>query len=474
MTPTGHGDDTATVLAGRVRSGQLTAAEAVQNALNRLEERGDLGMVTALLPERALRSAAAIDAAVSAGRDPGPLAGVPFGVKDLFDLQGVVTLAGSIILANQPPATRDAAAVRALEQAGAVCVATLRMDEFAYGFTTQNSHYGSARNPHDPAHIAGGSSGGSAAAVASGALPLTLGTDTNGSIRVPAALCGIFSWKPTYGTVSRAGTVPFVDSLDCVGVMSRSVADLHATLDLLTGADTDDPACRGHLQPAAMDPVRVGALGGWFAEGGDPAALSAVEAAGAALDGAACVVELPLAGAARAAAMLVTASEGAAAHLGHLRSRGRDFDPMTRERFLAGALLPAAAYGAAQRLRTAWCRQVALALRDVDVLLAPAVPFPAPRLDEGSVVVGGRVVQAAPNLGMWTQPISFAGLPVVTVPVLRPEGLPLGVQVVARPWEDRTALAVAAALEAAGFESTAVTTAAREVGSLPRTRPEEV
>jgi len=175
------------------------------------------------------------------------------------------------------------------------------------------------------------------------------------------------------------------------------VADLNATLDLLTGADTDDPACRGHLQPAAMDPVRVGALGRWFAEGGDPAALSAVEAAGEAL-----------AGAARAAAMLVTASEGAAAHLGHLRSRGRDFDPMTRERFLAGALLPAAAYGAAQRLRTAWCRQVALALRDVDVLLAPAVPFPAPRLDEGSVVVGGHVVQVAPNLGMWTQPISFA------------------------------------------------------------------
>lgn len=468
MTAAGDGDYTATALASQVRSGQIAAATLVRDALERLDKHGGLGMVTALLPERASRAAAAIDEAVAAGRDPGPLAGVPFGVKDLFDVQGVVTLAGSVILADQPPATRDAASVRALEKAGAICVATLRMDEFAYGFTTQNSHYGSTRNPHDSAHTAGGSSGGSAAAVASGALPLALGTDTNGSIRVPAALCGIFSWKPTYGTVSRAGTVPFVDSLDCVGVMSRSVADLQLTLDVLAGPDTDDPACRSHLLATATKPVRVGVLGGWFAERGDPAAFSAVAAAASALGGAACLVDLPLAGAARSAAMLVTAAEGAAAHLDHLRTRGRDFDPMTRERFLAGALLPAAAYGAAQRLRTAWCRQVALALQNVDVLLAPAVPFPAPRLDEASVLVDGQSVQVAPNLGMWTQPISFAGLPVVTVPVPRQEGLPLGVQVIARPREDRTALAVAAALEAAGFGPIP---AAGMVGSGPRTGP---
>ncbi len=270
----------------------------------------------------------------------------------------------------------------------------------------------------------------------------------------PSALCGIFSWKPTYGTVSRAGTVPFADSLDCVGVMSRSVADLQGALGVLAKPDGADLACRGNLQPTATAPVRIGVLGGWFAEGGDPAAFAAVAAAASALGGAACVVDLPLAGAARSAAMLVTASEGAAAHLLHLRTRGADFDPMTRERFLAGALLPSAAYGAALRLRTAWCRQVAYALRDVDVLLAPAVPFPAPRLDEGAVLVDGQPVQVAPNLGMWTQPISFAGLPVVTVPVRRPEEMPLGVQVIARPHEDRTALAVAAALESAGFVAT--------------------
>lgn len=453
MTPTHHAD-TATGLAGQVRSGQVRAVDLVRTALDRLEEHRGLGMVTRLVPERALRAAAATDATVSAGRDPGPLAGVPFGVKDLFDVRGVITLAGSVILSDQPPATRDAASVRALEQAGAICVATLRMDEFAYGFTTQNSHYGSTRNPLDPARTAGGSSGGSAAAVASGALPLTLGTDTNGSIRVPAALCGIFSWKPTYGTVSRAGTVPFADSLDCVGVMSRSVADLQGALGVLAKPDGADLACRGNLQPTATAPVRIGVLGGWFAEGGDPAAFAAVAAAASALGGAACVVDLSLAGAARSAAMLVTASEGAAAHLLHLRTRGADFDPMTRERFLAGALLPSAAYGAALRLRTAWCRQVACALRDVDVLLAPAVPFPAPRLDEVTVLVDGQPVQVAPNLGMWTQPISFAGLPVVTVPVRRPEEMPLGVQVIARPHEDRTALAVAAALESAGFVAT--------------------
>ena len=166
-----------------------------------------------MLSESALSEAERIDRSIACGRDPGPLAGVPFAVKNLFDVAGVTTLAGSRINRERPPAERDAAAVAALRRAGAVLVGCLNMDEYAFGFTTENAHYGPTHNPHDPTRIAGGSSGGSAAAVAAGLVPLSLGSDTNGSIRVPASLCGVFGLQPTYGRVSRAGVVLFAGSL---------------------------------------------------------------------------------------------------------------------------------------------------------------------------------------------------------------------------------------------------------------------
>ena len=196
-----------------------------------------------MLADRALAEAAEVDRKIAWGVDPGPLAGVPFAVKNLFDIKGIPTLAGSIIRAKAPPPEKDATAVESLNAAGAVLLGALNMDEFAYGFTTENSHYGTTRNPHDLTCVAGGSSGGSAAAVAAGMVPLTLGSDTNGSIRVPSSFCGIFGLKPTYGRLSRHGAFLFVSSLDHVGPFARSVEDLASAYDVLQGSDPNDPVC---------------------------------------------------------------------------------------------------------------------------------------------------------------------------------------------------------------------------------------
>src|ERR1700685_2788115 len=241
--------------AAAVRTGERSAVEIVQEALTRIAERdGAINAFTTVTEERALMAAAAVDARRAAGRDPGPLAGVPFAVKNLYDVANIATGAGSQIDRDRAPASRDAALVRRLAEHGAVLVGALNMDEYAYGFSTENSHYGASRNPHDPARIAGGSSGGSAAAVAASLVPLALGSDTNGSIRVPAALCGVFGLRPTFGRLSRAGMRLFASSLDVGGPFARSVEDLAVAYDALQGTDSDDPAC-AMRPPGAVAPL---------------------------------------------------------------------------------------------------------------------------------------------------------------------------------------------------------------------------
>ena len=205
-------------IAQAVAAGKTTAVEVVQAALARIAERDKtLNAFTAVTRERALAKARAVDADRAAGRALGPLAGVPFAVKNLFDVAGLATLAGSKINRDRPPATADATLIRRLEAAGAVLVGALNMGEYAYDFTGENVHYGPSRNPHDTSRMTGGSSGGSGGAVAGGLVPIALGSDTNGSIRVPSSFCGLFGLKPTYGRLSRAGTFPFVASLDHLG-----------------------------------------------------------------------------------------------------------------------------------------------------------------------------------------------------------------------------------------------------------------
>jgi amidase/aspartyl-tRNA(Asn)/glutamyl-tRNA(Gln) amidotransferase subunit A len=459
-------------MAAAVREGRATAAANVQRCLDRIAATdGRVNAFTSVLAERALKRAQAVDA--SPRRQRMKLAGVPFAVKNLFDVAGLPTLAGSKIEREAPPAARDALLVRRLEAEGAVLVGALNMDEYAYGFSTENTHYGATCNPHDLARISGGSSGGSAAAVAAGQVPLTLGSDTNGSIRVPASLCGTFGLKPTFGRLPRTGSYPFVASLDHLGPFARGAADLALAYDLMQGPDPQDPACaQRDIEPVApllergAAGLRVAVLGGWFREMALPEALAAVDAVAQAL-GTTRLVELPEVARARAAAFLVTCAEGGALHLDDLRRRAEDFDPMTRDRFLANALVPAAWLVQAQRVRHWFARRVAQVFETVDVLVAPATPCTAPVIGTEWLEINGQRLPARASMGLLTQPISCVGLPVATVPLwgMNPAAphLPIGVQLIAAPWREDHCLRAAAALEATGLCSAPV--AALESGA---------
>ncbi len=448
-------------IAAAVRSGDVSAAAVTEASLARIAATDDrVNAFTDITADRARRTAAAIDARDAAERVSQPLLGVPFAVKNLFDIAGVTTLAGSKIERDRAPAAADGPLVERLERAGAVLVGALNMDEYAYGFTTENSHAGPTRNPHDLARVAGGSSGGSGAAVAAGQVPLSLGSDTNGSIRVPASLCGVFGLKPTYGRLPRNGTYPFVASLDHLGPFARSAADLALVYDALQGVDRRDAACVDRPVEPTRDRLgegtaglRIGILGGYFATRTQRAGATAVARVAEAL-GATREVVLPDAERARAAAFIISNAEGAALHLPDLRSRADDFEPLSRDRFLAGALLPAAWVLQAQRVRRKVALAAAALFEDVDILLAPATPCVAPALGSEWLDVGGERLPLRASLGLLTQPISCIGLPVCAVPVWGCDAdaphLPIGVQLIAAPWREDRVLRVAAALEALG------------------------
>lgn len=459
-------NDFAFRIAEAVARGEAKAAYVVEDSLARIAARDvDVGAFTEVLAERARRKAAAIDADRAARRVLRPLAGVPFAVKNLFDIEGWPTRAGSKINRERAPARRDGALVRKLEEAGAVLVGALNMGEYAYDFTGENAHDGPSRNPHDPTRMSGGSSGGSAAAVAAGFVPLSLASDTNGSIRVPSSFCGLFGLKPTYGRLSRAGTYPFVDSLDHLGPIARSVKDLALSYDAMQGADADDAACRpsslaltaGELTRGA-DGLRIAVADDYFAHGGFPEAFAAVERVARAL-GAARRITLPEAARARAAAYLITASEGGALHRRQLAIRAADYDPDTRCRLMAGAMIPASWINDAQRFRR-WFHDRALeAFREVDIIIAPATPFAAPKIGQKSFVLDGVEIPMRANIGIFTQPISFIGLPVVAVPAAASGEAPIGVQIIAAPWREDLALRVAFELEREGVSQAPVAAA---------------
>ncbi|WP_443189792.1 AtzE family amidohydrolase [Methylobacterium sp. Leaf94] len=448
---------TAEALATAFRDGTTSACANVAATLARIARvDGAVNAFTDILAARAQARAEALDAARGRGEPLGPLAGVPFAVKNLFDIAGLPTRAGAKINRDRAPAERDAALVRRMEAAGAILIGGLNMGEYAYDFTGENVHDGPTRNPHDLGHMSGGSSGGSGGAVGAGLVPIALGSDTNGSIRVPSTFCGCFGLKPTYGRLTRAGSFPFVGSLDHVGPMARSVTDLALSYDAMQGPDPDDPvATTRPAEPAlshltdGLGNLRVAVAGGYFARGGDAEAFAAVAAIARAL-GVTRSVAIPEAARARAAAYLITAAEGAALHLDRLRTRGEDFDPAVRDRLIAGAMIPAPLVERAQRFRR-WYRSAVLDLfREVDVILAPATPCRAPRSGQATFVLDGVTLPVRANIGVFTQPISFIGLPVVAVPVRLDDGLPLGVQVIAAPWREDHALRVAHQLERDG------------------------
>jgi len=449
---------TAAEIARTVASGKVKASAVIDATLARIEAaEPTVNAFTDIVAERARKRAVEIDA----GLHRGPLLGVPFAVKNLLDIAGLPTRAGSRINLDGPKAARDAALVRKLEAAGAILVGGLNMGEYAYDFTGENVHYGPSRNPRDPTRMTGGSSGGSGACVAAGEVPLSLGSDTNGSIRVPSSLCGVFGLKPTYGRLSRAGSFPFVDSLDHLGPLARTTEDLALSFDVMQGWDSDDPVCTDRpVDPClphlveGIDGLRIAIAGGYFSMGAEPEALEAVAAVAKAL-GATRTVLLPQSAVARAAAYVITAIEGAQLHLTRLRERPQDFDPETRERFMAGALLPGTWYVKAQRFRGQYRATVLKLFDDVDVVLAPATPCTAPKLGQTMMKLNGVELPVRPNLGLFTQPISFIGLPVVVVPFQRPGALPIGVQLITKPRNEQAALRAAAHLEKVGIASAA-------------------
>jgi 1-carboxybiuret hydrolase len=457
-------------IADAVREGLVSATDLAHASLERIaltEPR--INAFTDVTAMRALDTAAALDARLTVGDGTAralPLLGVPFAVKNLFDVAGLTTLAGSKIERGRPATSGDGPLVKRMTAAGAVLVGALNMDEYAYGFTTENSHEGACHNPHDLTRIAGGSSGGSAAAVAAGQVPITLGSDTNGSIRVPASLCGIFGLKPTYGRLPRNGTYPFVASLDHLGPFARSARDLALSFDAMQGFDAHDAACVNRpVEPTertladGTQGLRIAKLGGYFAAHAQPEAVAAVARVAAAL-GVTHSVELPEVARARAAAFIISNAEGGALHLPDLRTRADDFEPLSRDRFLAGALLPAAWVTQAQRLRRWFARRAAELFSEVDVLLAPATPCVAPVIGTEWLEINGQRLPARPSLGLLTQPISCIGLPVCAVPVwgCHPSlpHLPIGVQVIAAPWREDLALRVAHELQRLGVAAAPV------------------
>ena len=442
-----------------VTARRISAVSVTEAALARIARRDPvLNSFTDVTADRARAKARAVDAAVAAGQDPGPLAGVPFAVKNLFDVRGLATRAGSKINRDLAPSPRDATLIERMEAAGAVLVGALNMGEYAYDFTGENVHDGPSRNPHDPARMTGGSSGGSGAAVGGGLVPLALGSDTNGSIRVPSSFCGIFGLKPTYGRLSRARSFPFVASLDHVGPFARSVGDLALAYDAMQGPDPDDAACTSRpAEPVAalvardISGLRIAIAGGYFQKNVTAEAGEAVARVARAL-GTMRVIEIPEAARARAAAYVITTCEGASLHLDRLRKRPDDFDPAVRDRLLAGAMIPAPLVDRAQKFRRWYRARVLEIFESVDVIIAPATPYVAPKLGQVTSMLDGVELPVRANIGIHTQPISFIGLPVVAVPVPL-EPMPIGVQIIAAPWREDIALRVAHALERRGTVS---------------------
>jgi 1-carboxybiuret hydrolase len=446
----------AAAIAQAVAARKISALEVTEAALARIARYdGVLNSFTDVTADRARAKARAVDAAIAAGQKPGPLAGVPFAVKNLFDVKGLATRAGSKINRDLAPSSRDATLIERMEAQGAVLAGALNMGEYAYDFTGENIHDGPSRNPHDPTRMSGGSSGGSGSSVGGGLVPIALGSDTNGSIRVPSSFCGIFGLKPTYGRLSRARSFPFVASFDHLGPFARSTADLALAYDAMQGPDADDAACTTRpVEPATpllaqdISGLRIAIAGGYFRNNVFPEAVEAMARVAKALN-ATSTVEIPEAARARAAAYVISTTEGASLHLDRLRQRPNDFDPAVRDRLIAGAMVPAPLVDRAQKFRRWYRARVLELFRTVDVILAPATPCIAPKLGQVTFMLDGVELPVRANIGIHTQPISFIGLPVVAVPVPL-EPMPIGVQIIAAPWREDIALRVAHVLEKMG------------------------
>jgi aspartyl-tRNA(Asn)/glutamyl-tRNA(Gln) amidotransferase subunit A len=449
-------------LARMIATKEVSPVEVTRDHLERITARDStLKSFITVCADEALEAARQAEADLVAGRLRGPLHGVPLGLKDLFNTAGVKTTGGSKILADSVPAA-DATVVARLKDAGAVVLGKLNMHEFAYGPEGINAHYGNARNPWDAARsrIAGGSSSGSGVAVAAGLAPLALGSDTGGSIRIPAALCGITGLKPTYGRASRAGALPLSWSMDHVGPMARSAADCALALRPMAGYDPADATTSVLPVPdytAALTGdikgLRVGVLRRFFLESAMPEVRAAVEQAITTLQGLGAVVddaELPSVGVVGVASFAIVASEALAYHAEWLRTRAADYQPDVGERLRMGAFVSGLHYVRAQQARALVRDEVDAALAKRDVLLAPTTPLTATVPGENEATLGDGPSDVRSALIRLTRPFNFSGHPACSVPCgFSAAGLPIGLQLVGRPFDEATVLRAADAYQRA-------------------------
>ncbi|WP_137155089.1 amidase [Rhizobium sp. FKL33] len=439
-----------------IRSGQVSSEAMTRAALSRAKTSQErLNAFIEIEEEQALEAARAADRALAEGRANGPLHGVPLAHKDMFDREGFITGCGSVIRGGDP-ATGTSTVMKRLTSAGALSIGRLNMSEFAMGPTGHNMHYGRAFNPIDRDRITGGSSSGSGAAVGGGVILAALGSDTGGSIRLPAACCGVVGIKPTQGRVSRHGVMPLSFSQDCVGPLARTVEDAWTVLKLISGPDGLDATCLDAppLSELGFDVsgLKIGVLGGLFQEDltepvgrGMETALSALEGAGATI---VAVASQDLAGIAELANVVAMAEAGAQ-HFDWMRERPDDYGKQVRMRISQSLAIPAPIYLRALQIRSRMLQSfLDGAFADADVLIAPVMPFPPPLSDEVDVGDSPEMNRVVAGMTRFTRPFSYLGLPVVTLPVAKtPDGLPISVQCIARPWREDLAARAAGCLE---------------------------
>lgn len=435
----------------RVSCLELTTA-ALQRAKARQER---LNAFIEIEEEAALSAAHRADDALARGEPIGPLHGVPLAHKDMYDRKGFVTGCGSKIRADHV-AQETSTVMQRLETAGAISIGRLNMSEFAMGPTGHNVHHGRALNPIDPARVTGGSSSGSGSAVGGGVVLAALGSDTGGSIRLPAACCGVVGIKPTQGRVSRHGVMPLSFSQDCVGPLARNVADAYRLLKIIAGPDGKDTTCLAgrQLVPLSEDlsHLRVGLLGGAFEQGLDDVVGAALDTCRGALVrevgwfGAVSSVEMP---AITELANVVAMAEAGTVHFDGMRDCPDDYGPQIRMRLSQSIAIPAPIYLRALQMRSVLLESfLSVAFGKADVLIAPVMPFLPPLSSEVDIGASAKMNAVVSAMTAFTRPFSFLGLPVTTLPVaISSEGLPVAIQVIARPWREDLATSLAHRLE---------------------------
>jgi len=461
MTPDDILALSASGLAAAIRAGDLRCVQAMEAVLERAKRlQPKLNAYIHVDDARALQSAQAADREASAGRWRGPLHGVPMAHKDMYYRAGEISTGGSKIL-RERHAPRTAAALERLDAAGAIQFATLNMSEFAFNPAGHNWHFGHCRNAWHPDYITGGSSSGSGTSVAARANYAALGSDTGGSIRLPATFCGTTGMMATYGRVSRAGAMPLSFSLDRVGPLTRTVEDAAQLLAVLAGADPDDPTCATRPVPdyaaALRRPVkglRVGRPSKYFYDDADPGIVACMEASLEVLRGlGATVVDVapPDLGAAGAAWSLVATAEAASLHAKWLRERPQDYSEQARTRLAQGLAIPAAAYIDALRMRGPALRAFSEAVFSrCDVLHAPIVGFATPTIAETEVGDSPQMMAVLGRITRLTRPISYLGLPALALPVgFLPGGMPTAAQLIGRPFDEATLFALGHAYQGA-------------------------